>query len=103
ALLGAVVAPERPDRVQLLRLRLAVQAVLDVRAADRRGALRPQRERPAAAVRERVRLLLHDVRALARRSDDEVGVLDARRLDRAIAVRAADLFYGPVNPRLRWL
>ena len=50
---GAAVAVHRGDRVELHRLRLAVQAVLEVGARDRRGALGPQRERAAAAVRRR--------------------------------------------------
>ncbi len=86
ALLRPVVAPHRADRVELLRLRLAVQAVLDVGAADRRGALRPQRQRATPAIGERVRLLLDDVGALARCADDQVGVLDPGRVDPAVAV-----------------
>ena len=98
AFLRPVVTPEPPDRVQLLRLRLAVQAVLDVRARDRRRPFRPQRERAPAAVGERVRLLLHDVRPRARRSDDQVGVLEPRRLDRPVAVDAADLLHRRRHP-----
>ena len=63
---GRAVPVHRPDRVELLRLRLAVQPVLDVGAADRRRPLRAQRQRPVGAVGERVHLLLDDVGALRR-------------------------------------
>ena len=43
--LGRRVAIDRADEERLHRLRLAVEAVLDVRARDRRGRLRPQRQR----------------------------------------------------------
>jgi hypothetical protein len=98
ALLRPVVTPERPDRVELLRLRLAMEPVLDVGARDRRGALGPQGQRASAAVLERVRLLLDDVRPLARRADDQVGILDPRRLDRPVAVEAADLLHRRRHP-----
>src|SRR5205807_8730874 len=98
ALLRALVAPHRSDRVQLLRLRLAVQTVLDVRAADRRRTFGTERQRAAAAVRERVRLLLHDVRALAGGADDQLGVLDPRRVDAAVAVGATELLHRPPHP-----
>ena len=49
---GRAVAVHRRDRVRLHRLRLAVQAVLEVRARDRRRALGPKRQRAVAAVVE---------------------------------------------------
>ena len=78
------------DRVELDRLRLAVQAVLQVRAGDRRGALGPQRQGTAAAILEGVHLLVHDVRPLARGAQEDRGVLEARRLDRPVAVERAE-------------
>ena len=63
--------------------------MLDVRAADRRGRLRAQRERPIGAIGERVHLLLDDVRARAGRPLEERRVLEDRRLDRAVAVERA--------------
>ena len=98
ALLRAVVPPHRADRVELLRLRLAVQAVLEVGARDRRGRLRSQRERAAASVLERVRLLLDDVRALAGRADDQVGVLERGRVDPPVAVEGADRLHRRPRP-----
>src|SRR4029453_10079176 len=56
------IAVHRRDRVELERLRLAMEAVLQVRARDGPRALRAKRERAAAAVLERVHLLLDDVR-----------------------------------------
>src|SRR5262249_60601124 len=44
ALLGTVVPPHLSDRVQLLGLRLAMEAVLYVRAADRRCRLGSERQ-----------------------------------------------------------
>ena len=79
----------RVEGVELDRLRLAVHAVLDVRAADRRRALRAQGERAAAAVLERVHLLLHDVRARPRGPLEERGVLEHGRQDRPVAVERA--------------
>ena len=83
---GGAVPVHRPDRVELLRLRLAVQAVLDVGARDRRRALRAQGQRPVGAVGERVHLLLDDVRALPGRAQEELRVLEHGRLDRPVAV-----------------
>ena len=83
---GGAVPVHRPDRVELLRLRLAVQPVLDVGAGDRRRALGAERQRPVGAVGERVHLLLDDVRSLPGRAQEELGVLEDRRLDRAVAV-----------------
>ena len=64
ALLRAPVAVDRLVRVELLRLRLAVQAVLEVGAHDRSGGLGAKRERAVTAVLERVHLLRDDVRPL---------------------------------------
>ena len=63
-LLRTPVAVDRLVRVELLRLRLAVQAVLEVGAHDRSGGLGAKRERPVTAVLERVHLLRDDVRPL---------------------------------------
>ena len=91
--LGSRIAVHRRDREELDRLRLAVHAVLDVRAADRRGALRTERERAPGAVLERVHLLLHDVGAGARRALKELRVLEARGLDAAVAVERAEALH----------
>ena len=84
------VAVHRRDRVELLRLRLLLETVAQVGAADRRGSLRAQRQGAVAAVGEGVHLLLDDVRALTRRAQEEVGVLEPRRLDRPVAVEGAE-------------
>ncbi len=80
----------RRDGEQLRGLWLSVHAVLDVGAADRRRPFRAQRQRPIRAIGERVHLLLHHVGAHARRADEERGVLEHRRLDRAVAVEVAE-------------
>src|SRR3712207_8698810 len=54
---------------------------LEIRAADRRRRLRPERQRTAAAVLERVHLLLHDVGARASRAREQVRVLEAGGVD----------------------
>ena len=83
------VAVHRGDREELHGLRVAMHPVLDVRAADRRRALRPQGQRPVRAVREGVHLLLHDVGARARRAREECRVLEDRCHDPPVAVQAA--------------
>src|SRR5439155_8744369 len=50
-------------------------------------------QRPAPSVVERVRLLLHDVGALARRAHDQAGVLDGGCVDPPVAVEATHLFH----------
>ena len=90
ALLRAAVAVDGLDRVELLRLRLAVEPVLEVGADDRRGSLRPKRQRATAAVFERVHLLLDDIRARARRAREELGVLEDGRLDAAVTGERAE-------------
>src|SRR6185312_9665398 len=72
------------------RLRIAVHAVLDVRAADRRGALGPERERAVGAIGEGVHLLLHHVRACAGRTCEQRGVLEHRRDDPPVSVQPAE-------------
>ena len=96
--LRAVVAPHRADRVELLRLRLTVQTVLEVRAADGRSRLGPQRQGATAAIHERVRLLLDDVGTATRGADDQLRVLDARRVDAPIAVERTDLLHLSRHP-----
>ena len=83
--LRRLVAEHRPRVPELHGLRKLVHAVLDVRAADRRGALRAQRQRAAAAVLERVHLLAHDVGRLADGAHEQLRVLEDRRLDLAEA------------------
>src|SRR5207253_7509050 len=86
---GSRIAVHRRDRVRLHRLRLLREAVLDVGAGDRRGSLRPQRERAAAPVLERVHLLVHDVGGLARRALEEGCLLEPGRVDARPAVLRA--------------
>ena len=76
--LRALVAEEARQVPELHRLGQLVHAVLDVGAADRRGALRPQRERAPAAVLERVHLLLDDVGGLADAAREQLGPLERR-------------------------
>ena len=67
-----------------------MHAVLGVGAADRRRALGAQRDRAPAAVVEGVHLLLDDVRRRADAAGEDVGVLEGRRLDAAVAGAAED-------------
>ena len=90
---GRAVAVHRRDRVRLHRLRLAMHAVLEVGARDRRGAFGTKRQRAVAAVGEGVHLLVHDVGRLARRAREEPGVLEAGRLDAAPAVERGHLLH----------
>ena len=83
------------EREELHRLGLAVQPVLDVRTADRRRALRPQRQRTAAAILEGVHLLLDDVGALTRRPLEELRVLEPGSLDAGVAVQRAQALHLP--------
>ena len=64
--------------------------VLDVGPADRRRALRPERQRPVGAVGEAVHLLLHDVGALPGGAGEERRVLEHGRQDLAVAVQRAE-------------
>ena len=103
ALLGRGVAIDRRDGVELLRLWLALQPVLEVGAADRRRRVRAKCERAAPPVFERVHLLLDDIRARTRRARKELGVLEDRRLDAPVAVERAetlDLARDPLPERL---
>ena len=83
--LRRLVPEERAPVPEPHRLRALVHAVLDVRAADRSGALRPQRQRPPAHVLEREHLLLHDVRGLPHAAREQLGVLEHGRLEVAVA------------------
>jgi hypothetical protein len=88
--LRPAVAEHRPDRVELLRLRLAVEPVLEVGTANRRGGFRAESERAAAAVLERVHLLPHHVRAFAGGPDEEIGVLERRGVDPPVCREGAE-------------
>src|SRR5205823_1392776 len=92
ALLGPAVPVVRPDGVELLRLRLPVQAVLEVRADDRRRRLGAQGQRAVAAIAERVHLLRDDVGPLAGGAGEELRVLEDGRVDAAVAVERAKAF-----------
>ena len=95
AALWSRVAVHRRDREELHRLRLAMHSMLDVGAADRRRSLRAQRQRPPAAVFERVHLLLDDVGACAGRPLEELRVLEAGRLDPRVPVERAEAPHLP--------
>ena len=88
-LLRAAVAVHRPDREELLRLGLAVQAVLEVRAHDPGGRLGAEGQRAVGAIGERVHLLRDDVGPLARGACEELRVLEDGRVDPAVAVERA--------------
>ena len=85
ALLRRLGAEEARQVPELHGLRQLVHPVLDVGAAHRRRPLRPQRERAPGAVRERVHLLLHDVSGLPHAAREQLGRLERRGLDPAVA------------------
>ena len=89
--LRALVAKEARQVPELHRLAALVHAVLDVGAADGRGALGTQRERAPAAVGEGEHLLAHDVGRLADAAGEQLGGLEGGCLDALVAgaLRAA--------------
>ena len=89
--LRLLLAGERPEVPQLHRLGQLVHAVLEVGAADRRGALGAQRHALAPALVERVHLLLDDVGRLADAAGEELGVFEGGRLDAPVARALQDL------------
>ena len=94
ARLRAVVAEHRAEVVEAHRLRAARHAVLQVGAADGRGALGTQREPAAAAVLEDVHLLRDDVALVARGAREDAHVLDDRRGDQGVAEQPRDALRG---------
>ena len=85
ARLRALVAEEARQVPELHRLAALVHAVLDVRPADGRGALGPQRERASGGVLEREHLLAHDVGGLADAAREQLRRLERGRLDALVA------------------
>src|SRR3954447_9507812 len=90
ALLRRGIAVDRGNRVELLGLGLAMEAVLEVSSADRRRRVCAKRQRAAAPILERVHLLLNHVRAGAGGAREQVGLLEDGRLDPAVAVERAE-------------
>jgi hypothetical protein len=91
AALHPLVAKHRPDVVQAQGVAAIPEGVLDPRTGHPRRAFRAQRQRAPLAVRERVHLLVHDVRRLADRTDEELGGLEERRADLLSAERPEHL------------
>ena len=85
-LLRSFVAKHRPGVVELGALAVGGQLVLERRANHARGALGPQRDRPAALVLEGVHLLGDDVGRLADTAGEDVSMLEERRVDGLVAV-----------------
>ena len=83
--LGTLVAEERARVTQLDRQRAAVQTMLDHRADDPGGALRPKCHRAVSTVGEGVHLLGHHVGGLAHAAGEQRGVLEDRQLDVAVS------------------
>src|SRR5690606_41707450 len=65
----------------LFRSAIVQQAVAETRTDDARGRFRPQRDAVAAAILERVHLLLDDVGQLADRAAEELRALENRNAD----------------------
>ena len=76
ALLRPLAAEHGADVVELLHAGALVEPVLDVGADHRRGVLRPQRERRAVAVLERVHFLADDVGIRAHAAREELRLLE---------------------------
>ncbi len=89
AFLRPLVAEHRAHQPDLLAL-VVQQAVRDAGADDARRRFGPQRQRIVATVPERVHLLLDDVGELADRALEELGALEQRQPDLAIAVLRED-------------
>ena len=92
--LGALVAEDGAEVVHAHGLRAVVHAVLEIGAADGRGALGPQGDLLAAAIGEGVGLLLDDVGALADAALEEPGVLEDGGVDLPVAEPAGLLAGG---------
>ena len=86
--LGAEAARQVPELHGLGQL---AHPVLEIGSADRRGDLRAKRQRAAAAIVERVHLLLDDVGGLPHPAREQLGRLERRRLDPPVAGGAEDL------------
>jgi hypothetical protein len=96
--LRALATEERAQVPELHRLGELVHAVLEVRAADRRGALRAQRD---LLLGEGVHLLLDDVGRRADAAGEQVGLLEQRRLDPRVAGGLEDLASLALERRAR--
>ena len=99
--LRAVVAEHRAGLGQLHRLRPGLHPVLDVGADDAGGRLRAERPRLAllGPRREPEELLLDDVGDLADAALEDVGQLEQRRLDPAVAVARGEVGGQALEPR----
>jgi len=96
ARLRRLVAEERSPVPELHRLGRLVHAVLDVCAADRGGALGPERERAAALIVEREHLLLDHVGRVADPALEQLGGLEDGCLHRPVS-GAAEYLLGEVE------
>ena len=89
ALLRLGVAEHRRHHPGLDRLRLALQAVLDIGATNLGSGFGTKRERALAAIFEGVHLLGDDVGGLARAAREQLGLLEGRGDDAPVAVGVA--------------
>jgi hypothetical protein len=103
ARLRALVPEEGPRVPELHGLGPLLHAVLEIRPADRRRPLRAQRQAAAALVLEGEHLLLDDVGGLADPSGEELGVLEGRRVDPAVAGALEHLTRELLDPRTQRL
>jgi hypothetical protein len=95
--LRALVAELRPDVEEPDRRRPLLEPVLDVRPRHRGRRLRAQGDVAAALVDEAVHLLADDVGRLAHAADEELGLLEHRGADLAVAVAGEDAASGLVH------
>ncbi len=79
------------------RPRNVLHSALDERPDHSGGVLGAKRQRAALAVRERVHLLVDDVRRLSHRAGEELRRLEDRRADLSIPVRAEDAARGGLD------
>ena len=99
--LRAVVAEHRPDESQLHRLRPRLHPVLDVGPHDPGGGLGAERPRLRllGSRRDPEELLLDDIRDVADAALEDLGLLDERGLDLAVAVARGEVCGGPFQAR----
>ena len=89
--LRTVIAEHRADIEQLDERAVAIELVLEVRAHGRCRVFGAERDAAAAAVFERVHLLVDNVGAFADAAVEELRMLEHRRADLLISIAAAKI------------
>ena len=95
--LGPVIPEIRTGVEEPYRLRFLVEPGVEVRPHDGGGSLRPQRQRPTAAIGEGIHLFGDDVTTLAGAALEEFGRLKDRGLDALITEAPRLVFRRPLH------